>query len=135
MWGPDGYGAILLVNCDRDNVGCNAQDNCDQHVSCLQGERAGAAQSLGTQGSSSVPPPGSLPPGGALKVDRGGSEFTMRFFRTQSGYLIVVPSACGTHAGAPSILFLQERRGCWHCLSTYCVQGPSPRSFFNHPGG
>lgn len=129
MWGPDGYGAILLVNCDRDNVGCNAQDNCDQHVSCLQGERAGAAQSLGTQGSSSIPPPGSLPPGGALKVDRGGSEFTMRFFRTQSGYLIVVPSACGTHAGGTQYSLPAGEKGLLALFEYLLCARPFPQIF------
>lgn len=38
VWGPEGYGAILLVNCDRDDVNCGDQDNCDQHIRCLQGE-------------------------------------------------------------------------------------------------
>lgn len=38
VWGPHGYGAILLVNCDRDDLNCDDQDNCDQHVRCLQGE-------------------------------------------------------------------------------------------------
>ncbi|XP_043764877.1 protein-arginine deiminase type-3 isoform X2 [Cervus elaphus] len=37
VWGPDGYGAILLVNCDRDSVRSDDQDNCDRHVRCLQG--------------------------------------------------------------------------------------------------
>lgn len=40
VWGPDGYGAILLVNCDRDSVRSDDQDNCDRHVRCLQGEGA-----------------------------------------------------------------------------------------------
>uniref|UniRef100_A0A8C9M8M6 Peptidyl arginine deiminase 3 n=1 Tax=Panthera tigris altaica TaxID=74533 RepID=A0A8C9M8M6_PANTA len=38
VWGPSGYGAILLVNCDKDDANCYDQDNCDQHVHCLQGE-------------------------------------------------------------------------------------------------
>lgn len=38
VWGPEGYGAILLVNCDRDNLNSDKQDNCDRHVHCLQGE-------------------------------------------------------------------------------------------------
>ncbi|KAM7324034.1 hypothetical protein ACRRTK_016339 [Alexandromys fortis] len=50
VWGPDGYGAILLVNCDRDDVGCNAQDNCDQHVNCLQDLEDMSLMVLRTQG-------------------------------------------------------------------------------------
>ncbi|XP_057640690.1 protein-arginine deiminase type-3 [Chionomys nivalis] len=50
VWGPDGYGAILLVNCDRDDVGCNSQDNCDQHVSCLQDLEDMSLMVLRTQG-------------------------------------------------------------------------------------
>lgn len=38
VWGPGGYGAILLVNCDRDNLNCYDQDNRDQQVRCLQGK-------------------------------------------------------------------------------------------------
>lgn len=83
MWGPDGYGAILLVNCDRDEVSSDAQDNCDQCVRCLQGECAGTAQSLGTQGPSSVTPQESQPPAGALKWGQGEVEFIMGFLRTQ----------------------------------------------------
>ncbi|XP_006145494.1 protein-arginine deiminase type-3 [Tupaia chinensis] len=37
VWGPGGYGAVLLVNCDRDDQSCDDRDNCDQHVRCLQG--------------------------------------------------------------------------------------------------
>ncbi|EGW12397.1 Protein-arginine deiminase type-3 [Cricetulus griseus] len=50
VWGPDGYGAILLVNCDRDDVGCDAQDNCDQHVSCLKDLEDMSIMVLRTQG-------------------------------------------------------------------------------------
>lgn len=42
VWGPGGYGAILLVNCDRDDLNCYNQDNCDRHVNCLRGK--GGAQ-------------------------------------------------------------------------------------------
>lgn len=121
MWGPEGYGAILLVNCDRDNVSSDAEDNCDPYVRCLRGECAGVAclvaQSLlGTQGPSSVTPQASLPPGGALKLGQGEAELILGFLRTQprlaaaspqSQVLVVlIPSRL------PSILFLLERRGC-----------------------
>ncbi|XP_049627981.1 protein-arginine deiminase type-3 [Suncus etruscus] len=36
VWGPNGYGAILLVNCDKDDVSSNNRDNCDKSVQCLQ---------------------------------------------------------------------------------------------------
>ncbi|XP_004460573.2 protein-arginine deiminase type-3 [Dasypus novemcinctus] len=36
VWGPDGHGAILLVNCDRDDPSCDNQDNSDQRVRCLR---------------------------------------------------------------------------------------------------
>lgn len=42
VWGPSGYGAILLVNCDKDDLNCNERDNHDQHVRSLQGEGPGA---------------------------------------------------------------------------------------------
>ncbi|NXG70858.1 PADI3 deiminase, partial [Baryphthengus martii] len=31
-WGPDGHGAILLVNCDRDNPKAKTPDNCDTAI-------------------------------------------------------------------------------------------------------
>ncbi|NXD88385.1 PADI1 deiminase, partial [Halcyon senegalensis] len=31
-WGPDGHGAILLVNCDRDDPKAETPDNCDTAV-------------------------------------------------------------------------------------------------------
>uniref|UniRef100_A0A5F9CTR7 Peptidyl arginine deiminase 3 n=1 Tax=Oryctolagus cuniculus TaxID=9986 RepID=A0A5F9CTR7_RABIT len=37
VWGPSGHGAILLVNCDRDDLSCDVRDNSDQHVRCLEG--------------------------------------------------------------------------------------------------
>ena len=83
MWGPDGYGAILLVNCDRDNVDSNAQDNCDQYVRCLQGEWAGAAPVSGYPGSLLSYPTGVPTPGGTLKSNQGEAEFIMVFLRAQ----------------------------------------------------
>ena len=55
VWGPDGYGAILLVNCDRDSVRSDDQDNCDRHVRCLQGE--------GRRATAQLPCPESHPQG------------------------------------------------------------------------
>ncbi|XP_004705456.2 protein-arginine deiminase type-3 [Echinops telfairi] len=36
VWGPSGYGAILLVNCDRDDPSYGKRDNSDQQVRCPQ---------------------------------------------------------------------------------------------------
>ncbi|KAM7097615.1 protein-arginine deiminase type-3 [Molossus nigricans] len=50
VWGPDGYGAILLVNCDRDDLNCDERDNCDQHIRCLQDLEDMSIMVLRTQG-------------------------------------------------------------------------------------
>ncbi|XP_052033871.1 protein-arginine deiminase type-3 [Apodemus sylvaticus] len=50
VWGPDGYGAILLVNCDRDNVSSDAEDNCDPYVRCLRDLEDMSMMVLRTQG-------------------------------------------------------------------------------------
>ncbi|KAK2492231.1 hypothetical protein MC885_002638 [Smutsia gigantea] len=54
VWGPGGYGAILLVNCDRDNLNCGDQDNYDQHVHCLQDLEDMSAMVLRTQGPAAL---------------------------------------------------------------------------------
>uniref|UniRef100_A0A8C6R252 Protein-arginine deiminase type-3 n=1 Tax=Nannospalax galili TaxID=1026970 RepID=A0A8C6R252_NANGA len=54
VWGPAGHGAILLVNCDRDDVGCDAKDNCDRHVRCLQDLEDMSIMVLRTQGPAAL---------------------------------------------------------------------------------
>ncbi|XP_004637820.1 protein-arginine deiminase type-3 [Octodon degus] len=54
VWGPGGYGAILLVNCDRDDLGCDVPDNYDQHVRCLQDLEDMSVMVLRTQGPASL---------------------------------------------------------------------------------
>ncbi|XP_054435592.1 protein-arginine deiminase type-3 [Pteronotus mesoamericanus] len=54
VWGPHGYGAILLVNCDRDDMNCDEQDNCDQHVRCLQDLEDMSVIVLRTQGPAAL---------------------------------------------------------------------------------
>lgn len=36
-WGPDGHGAILLVNCDRDDPKSGVMDNSDTAVRSYEG--------------------------------------------------------------------------------------------------
>lgn len=71
VWGPSGHGAILLVNCDRDSMSSDDQDNCDHHVRCLQGEGR---------------PAGSLTHEGALKAEPGArgsaSRRALMFLKT-----------------------------------------------------
>ena len=40
MWGPDGHGAILLVNCDRDDPKSRVMDNRDTAVRSYEGTAA-----------------------------------------------------------------------------------------------
>ncbi|KAK2106035.1 Protein-arginine deiminase type-3 [Saguinus oedipus] len=54
VWGPSGYGAILLVNCDRDDPSCGIQDNDDQHVRCLQDLEDMSVMVLRTQGPAAL---------------------------------------------------------------------------------
>uniref|UniRef100_A0A8C5LEG1 Peptidyl arginine deiminase, type III n=1 Tax=Jaculus jaculus TaxID=51337 RepID=A0A8C5LEG1_JACJA len=54
VWGPAGHGAILLVNCDRDDTACNIQDNCDQHVHCLEDLEDMSIMVLRTQGPAAL---------------------------------------------------------------------------------
>uniref|UniRef100_A0A2K5F4U3 Protein-arginine deiminase type-3 n=1 Tax=Aotus nancymaae TaxID=37293 RepID=A0A2K5F4U3_AOTNA len=54
VWGPSGYGAILLVNCDRDDPSCGVQDNDDQHVRCLQDLEDMSVMVLRTQGPAAL---------------------------------------------------------------------------------
>ncbi|XP_007934042.1 protein-arginine deiminase type-3 [Orycteropus afer afer] len=54
VWGPSGHGAILLVNCDRDDRRCGKRDNCDQHVSCLQDLEDMSIMVLRTQGPAAL---------------------------------------------------------------------------------
>ncbi|VFV43735.1 protein-arginine deiminase type-3 [Lynx pardinus] len=54
VWGPSGYGAILLVNCDKDDANCYDQDNCDQHVHCLQDLEDMSVMVLRTQGPAAL---------------------------------------------------------------------------------
>ncbi|XP_004850446.1 protein-arginine deiminase type-3 [Heterocephalus glaber] len=54
VWGPGGYGAILLVNCDRDDLDCDVPDNRDQHVRCLQDLEDMSVMVLQTQGPAAL---------------------------------------------------------------------------------
>ncbi|EFB22315.1 hypothetical protein PANDA_013303, partial [Ailuropoda melanoleuca] len=54
VWGPGGYGAILLVNCDRDDLNCYNQDNCDRHVHCLRDLEDMSVMVLRTQGPAAL---------------------------------------------------------------------------------
>uniref|UniRef100_A0A287D9X9 Peptidyl arginine deiminase 3 n=1 Tax=Ictidomys tridecemlineatus TaxID=43179 RepID=A0A287D9X9_ICTTR len=54
VWGPGGHGAILLVNCDRDDPSSNVQDNYDQHVGCLQDLEDMSLMVLRTQGPAAL---------------------------------------------------------------------------------
>ncbi|XP_011941536.1 PREDICTED: protein-arginine deiminase type-3 [Cercocebus atys] len=54
VWGPSGYGGILLVNCDRDDPSCGVQDNCDKHVRCLQDVEDMSVMVLRTQGPAAL---------------------------------------------------------------------------------
>ncbi|ETE59255.1 Protein-arginine deiminase type-2, partial [Ophiophagus hannah] len=38
-WGPDGKGAVLLVNCDRDNPTAQEEDNKDNKLTSMQGRQ------------------------------------------------------------------------------------------------
>lgn len=79
VWGSSGYGAILLVNCDRDNLSCDDQDNCDRHVRCLQGEGGtGAACVPGFPGSMLSYPAGILTPTGSSEGRAQGQSFSSR---------------------------------------------------------
>ncbi|XP_076994137.1 protein-arginine deiminase type-3 [Tamandua tetradactyla] len=54
VWGPNGYGAILLVNCDRDDPSCENQDGGDQQVRCLQDLEDMSLMVLRTQGPAAL---------------------------------------------------------------------------------
>ncbi|XP_015341125.1 protein-arginine deiminase type-3 isoform X1 [Marmota marmota marmota] len=54
VWGPEGHGAILLVNCDRDDLSSDVQDNYDQHVGCLQDLEDMSLMVLRTQGPAAL---------------------------------------------------------------------------------
>lgn len=56
VWGPGGHGAILLVNCDRDDLSCDVQDNDDQHVRCLEGGDRERPGPLLVQVTAQMPP-------------------------------------------------------------------------------
>ena len=90
VWGPRGHGAILLVNCDRDSMSSDDQDNCDHHVRCLQGE--------GLQGRHSAALPGVSPTKGALKAEPGARGSASRRALT---FLKTCPSPAPQRQRAP----------------------------------
>ncbi|XP_058017444.1 protein-arginine deiminase type-3-like [Ahaetulla prasina] len=53
-WGPDGKGAILLVNCDRDNPTAKAEDNKDIKLTSKQDLQDMSRMILTTQGPNEV---------------------------------------------------------------------------------
>nr|XP_020828349.1 protein-arginine deiminase type-3 isoform X3 [Phascolarctos cinereus]XP_020828353.1 protein-arginine deiminase type-3 isoform X3 [Phascolarctos cinereus] len=54
VWGPGGHGAVLLVNCDRDDLTCGDKDNCDKRVSCLEDLQDMSLMILRTQGPTAL---------------------------------------------------------------------------------
>lgn len=83
VWGPGGYGAVLLVNCDRDDVTCYDQDNCDRHVNCLQGKGGRPGSWL------------SYPTGAALKAEPGARV-------PAPGHTLTLLKTCLRLAASPS---------------------------------
>ncbi|XP_070812324.1 protein-arginine deiminase type-3-like [Pituophis catenifer annectens] len=53
-WGPDGKGAILLVNCDRDNPKAKEEDNKDTKLTSKQDLQDMSCMILTTQGPNEV---------------------------------------------------------------------------------
>lgn len=95
VWGPSGYGAILLVNCDKDDLNCNEQDNHDQHVRSLQGEGPGA-RVPGSPGSLLRYPAGT-------PIHRGGSEGRSRGHNSNSrACLVFLKTRLGLAAAPPN---------------------------------
>ncbi|XP_043850863.1 protein-arginine deiminase type-3 [Dromiciops gliroides] len=54
VWGPAGHGAVLLVNCDRDDLTCGDRDNCDKCVCCLEDLGDMSLMILKTQGPTAL---------------------------------------------------------------------------------
>ncbi|XP_074162223.1 protein-arginine deiminase type-3 [Sminthopsis crassicaudata] len=54
VWGPGGHGAVLLVNCDRDDLTCDKRDNCDKCVRCLEDLQDMSLMILKTQGPTAL---------------------------------------------------------------------------------
>uniref|UniRef100_F6Z7A6 protein-arginine deiminase n=1 Tax=Monodelphis domestica TaxID=13616 RepID=F6Z7A6_MONDO len=54
VWGPGGHGAVLLVNCDRDDPTCGDRDNCDKRVRCLEDLQDMSLMILRTQGPAAL---------------------------------------------------------------------------------
>ncbi|XP_068935375.1 protein-arginine deiminase type-3 [Petaurus breviceps papuanus] len=54
VWGPGGHGAVLLVNCDRDDLTCDDRDNCDKRVRCLEDLQDMSLMILSTQGPTAL---------------------------------------------------------------------------------
>ncbi|XP_044527229.1 protein-arginine deiminase type-3 [Gracilinanus agilis] len=54
VWGPSGHGAVLLVNCDRDDPTCDDRDNCDKRVRCLEDLQDMSLMILKTQGPAAL---------------------------------------------------------------------------------
>lgn len=52
-WGPEGQGAILLVNCDRDTPWLPKEDCSDEKVYSKQGARGAT---LGDKGKGTITP-------------------------------------------------------------------------------
>uniref|UniRef100_A0A8D0GRS1 Protein-arginine deiminase n=1 Tax=Sphenodon punctatus TaxID=8508 RepID=A0A8D0GRS1_SPHPU len=53
-WGPDGHGAVLLVNCDRDNPDSTHPDNADFSVRCYADLKDMSLMILTAQGPEAV---------------------------------------------------------------------------------
>ncbi|XP_006866471.1 PREDICTED: protein-arginine deiminase type-3 [Chrysochloris asiatica] len=54
VWGPSGHGAVLLVNCDRDDPSYGKRDNSDQKIRCLQDLEDMSIMVLRTQGPAAL---------------------------------------------------------------------------------
>lgn len=81
-WGPDGHGAILLVNCDSEKTYWKTPDNMDTRISRVSDLKDMSVMVLRTKGPAKLPEGYKL----TMHISRGDAE-SVRVFRGRSAEL------------------------------------------------
>uniref|UniRef100_A0A3Q3WQK6 Protein-arginine deiminase n=1 Tax=Mola mola TaxID=94237 RepID=A0A3Q3WQK6_MOLML len=102
-WGPDGHGAILLVNCDSERIYAKTPDNEQNSISRVSDLKDMSVMVLRTRGPAKLPQGYKL----AMHISQGDAE-SIRVFRPRSAEVTFLNVVCDYPLVLSSDVLTQE---------------------------